>query len=173
MSRNGKKFIKILLLLVGLAGFGMIFFYVIVSPYIEKNYTTIEIDIKLQKAQVLKVVDGDTIKVKLNGKEEKVRLIGIDTPESVHPNKEKNTQAGKDASDFTRARLENKEIELEFDVKKRDLYGRFLSYIWLGEEMFNETLLDMGFANLDTVPPNVKYVDRFKAIAKATSSRKL
>jgi micrococcal nuclease len=151
----------------------MIFFYVIVPPYIEKTYTIIYKDTKLQKAQVIKVTDGDTVKANINGKEEKVRFIGIDTPESVHPNKEKNTRAGKDASDFARSRLENKEIELEFDVKERDQYGRLLAYIWIGDEMFNETLLDMGFANLYTVPPNVKYVDRFTTIANATSSRKL
>ena len=77
-------------------------------------------------AKVKRVVDGDTLVVDLNGQEERVRLIGVDTPESVHPDDTKNIEAGKIASDFTKSKLEGKEVELEFDVQERDHYGRLL-----------------------------------------------
>jgi endonuclease YncB( thermonuclease family) len=111
--------------------------------------------------KVTRVVDGDTIKVNFNGKEESVRLIGIDTPESVHPDASKNLPEGKLASQFTKDKLEGKEITLEFDVQERDKYGRLLAYAWIGGEMFNKTLLEEGYAQLATFPPNVKYVEEF------------
>lgn len=112
-------------------------------------------------ATVLRVVDGDTFVVNYNGVEETVRLIGVDTPESVHPDSSKNTDAGFAASEFTTVYLTGKEVELEFDVQQRDQYGRLLAYAYLDGEMFNEKLLKTGYANIATYPPNVKYVDRF------------
>lgn len=111
-----------------------------------------------------RVVDGDTIVVKINGKKEKVRLIGVDTPESVHPDQSRNTPEGKIASQFTKDHLEGKYVRLETDVQERDKYGRLLAYVYLGDEMFNKTLLKEGLARLMTIPPNVKYVDEFKAV---------
>lgn len=109
---------------------------------------------------VTRVIDGDTIVVDLNGNEERVRLIGVDTPETVHP--ELGEQPfGREASNYTKSRLEGKEIRLEFDVQERDQYGRLLAYIWVGNEHFNATLLKEGYAVLSTWPPNVKYVDEF------------
>lgn len=115
--------------------------------------------------KVLRVVDGDTIEVDFNGVEEKVRMIGIDTPESVHPDSDKNTEAGITASEYTKSMLEGKYVTLEFDVQERDMYGRLLAYVYLDGVMFNETLLEEGYAELATYPPNVKYVDRFTEIA--------
>lgn len=110
---------------------------------------------------VVRVVDGDTIVINYNNKEEKVRLIGIDTPESVHPDQSKNTHCGKIASDFTKSKLEGKKIELELDVQERDKYGRILAYVWLDGVMFNKTLLTEGMAQVSTYAPNVKYADEF------------
>ncbi|NLK45021.1 MAG: hypothetical protein GX300_11590 [Tissierellia bacterium] len=115
-------------------------------------------------ARVKRVVDGDTIIVDFNGKEERVRLIGVDTPESVHPDVAKNLPEGKVASDFTKLMLDGKEIELEFDVQERDHYGRILAYVWLDGVMHNKTLLEEGYARLATYPPNVKYVEEFTKI---------
>ena len=115
---------------------------------------------------VIRVVDGDTIVVNYNGVEEKVRMIGVDTPESVHPDSSKNTDAGFAASEFTKVYLTDEEVELEFDVQQRDSYGRLLAYVYLDGEMFNEKLLRTGYANIATYPPNVKYVDRFTEIIK-------
>lgn len=116
--------------------------------------------------KVLRVVDGDTIIVDFGGKSEKVRMIGIDTPESVHPDESRNTPEGKIASDFTKSQLEGKNVQLEFDVEERDKYGRMLAYVWIDGVMYNKTLLSEGYAKLATFPPNVKYVDDFKALEK-------
>lgn len=111
---------------------------------------------------VQKVVDGDTIKVLIDGKEETLRLIGIDTPESVHPDPTKNTEWGKIASKFTKEQLEGREIQLELDVQERDRFGRLLAYVYLEGELFNEVLVREGWAQVSTHPPNVKYVERFE-----------
>lgn len=110
---------------------------------------------------VLRVVDGDTIVIRINDVDEKVRLIGIDTPESVHPNSEKNIPYGKTASDFTKKRLEGKIVGIEMDAQERDQYGRLLAYVYLDGVMFNKTLLEEGHAKVTTYPPNVKYVEDF------------
>lgn len=113
---------------------------------------------------VTRVVDGDTIIVDIDGVEERVRLIGVDTPESVHPDADRNVEYGKIASDFTKSQLEGKDVTLEYDVQERDQYGRILAYVYLGGKMFNKTLLEEGHAKVATYPPNVKYVDDFKSI---------
>lgn len=115
---------------------------------------------------VTRVVDGDTIVVNFDGKEETVRLIGVDTPESVHPIANKNTEAGFAASEFTTVYLSGKKVNLEFDVQERDQYGRLLAYVYVDGKMFNEKLLQTGYASIATYPPNVKYVDRFTEIEK-------
>jgi len=109
---------------------------------------------------VVRVVDGDTLDVELNGVKERVRLIGVDTPE-VHGSVE---HYGAEASAFTKERLTGAAVSLELDVEERDRYGRLLAYLWLGDEMFNETLVREGYAQVMTVPPNVKYADRFVAL---------
>lgn len=100
----------------------------------------------MQKAYVNYVVDGDTIEVTYEGKRERIRLIGIDTPESVNKDSSKNVPFGSIASAFTKEMLEGKDVYLEFDTQKYDKYGRSLSYVYLGETMFNKTLVEMGYA---------------------------
>lgn len=111
-----------------------------------------------------RVMDGDTIVVLMDGTEEKVRLIGVDTPESVHPDPDRNVPYGKVAAEFTRSRLLGQQVYLEYDVETRDKYGRILAYVWIGDEMFNRTLLSEGHAMLATFPPNVRYVDEFTVL---------
>lgn len=125
---------------------------------------------KAKTYKVVRVVDGDTFVVDFNGKEEKVRLIGIDTPESVHPDSSKNTAAGVTASEYTKSLLTGKSVELEFDVQERDKYGRLLAYVYVDGYMLNKKLLQDGYAVIATYPPNVKYVDDFKAIAGISST---
>lgn len=127
---------------------------------------TASINDKASSYKVTRVVDGDTIIVNFDGKEERVRLIGIDTPESVHPDSSKNVEEGEIASNFTKEALEGKEVILEFDVQERDQYGRLLAYVWLGDTMFNKILLEEGYAQVSTYPPNVRYVEDFTAIQK-------
>lgn len=112
------------------------------------------------RAFVSRVIDGDTIEVDLRGTEVGVRLIGFDTPETVHPT-EPVECFGKAASSYTNERLLGRTIRLEFDVERRDHYGRTLAYVWVGDHLFNEEVLRDGFAQVSTYPPNVKYVDRF------------
>ncbi|MGL4607471.1 MAG: thermonuclease family protein [Eubacteriaceae bacterium] len=112
--------------------------------------------------EVKRVVDGDTIVLK-NGEEDmKVRLIGVDTPESVHPDKSKNVPYGKVSSEFVKELLSGKNVKLEYDVSPTDKYGRVLAYVYLPDgKMLNEIILKEGHGVLMTIPPNVKYVDRF------------
>jgi micrococcal nuclease len=118
------------------------------------------------KAKVLSVVDGDTLKVKLdNGLEERVRMTLIDTPETKHP-KLGVQPFGKEASAFTTAELSGKEVLLELDVQERDQYGRVLAYVWVGDQLFNQVLIEKGFARVAVFPPNTKYVDQFREVQK-------
>src|SRR6056297_2690209 len=80
-------------------------------------------------ATVTRVVDGDTLKVMIEGKEETIRLCGVDTPESVHPSKPVEPGA-LEASEFTK-QLTGKQIILTYDADKRDFFGRLLAYVWL------------------------------------------
>lgn len=137
------------------------------------------------EARVVRVVDGDTIVANVDGVDEKIRFVLVNTPESVHPKKGVEYY-GKEASDFTKVNLEDKTIYLEKDVSDRDRYGRLLRYIWLkrpatneptDEEieqyMFNAILLKKGFANLSTFPPDVKYVDLFAKLEREARENNL
>ncbi len=126
-------------------------------------------------ATVVKVSDGDTITVELNGVNYKIRMIGVDTPESVHPNKSKNTQCGVIASDYTKSRLKiGMTVYLQKDVSETDRYGRLLRYVWtsrpstnepteteIRNAMYNAELTIHGYAKASTYPPDVKYSELF------------
>lgn len=129
-----------------------------------------------ETAKVISITDGDTIVVDINGKTEKLRFIGIDTPETHHPNKPVQ-HFGKEASDYTTKQLTNKTIYLQKDVSERDKYGRLLRYVWLvkpstnepsKEEViancFNAELVKNGYAHAYTYPPDVKYNEIFKEL---------
>lgn len=114
-----------------------------------------EIDKEHVAVVVERVVDGDTF-VTEDG--DKVRMILIDTPESVHPDQSKNTPFGKIASDYTRNLLEGKVVYLERDVSDTDRYGRLLRYVYLEDGTFvNEHLVKEGYAQIATFPPDVTY----------------
>lgn len=119
-----------------------------------------------KEGEILRVVDGDTYEIFIDGKE-KVRLIGVDTPESVAPQKERNVEEGRIASDFAKELLEGKLAQIEYDVQERDRYGRILAYLYVDGKMINEILLEEGMAQTATYPPNVKYADRFREIERA------
>jgi micrococcal nuclease len=113
-------------------------------------------------ARVVEVVDGDTIRVALDGGEVPVRLIGIDTPERDGPFTEEEC-LGPQASRFTADALDGRDVELEYDVERTDRFDRVLAYVWIEDTLFNERILERGLAVLATFPPNVRYVDRFTA----------
>ncbi len=120
-------------------------------------------------ATVERVVDGDTIVVRIDGGRERVRLIGVDTPESVKPD----TPAecfGAEASAFTAALLpEGTPVLLERDVEPRDDYDRLLAYVHRAEDALfvNLELVSAGYAHVLTFPPNVAHTDAFVAAARA------
>lgn len=128
-------------------------------------------------AKVVRVVDGDTMKVSFtdNGKvkEETIRLLLVDTPESVDPEKPVQPFA-LDASNYAKTMLTGKDVQLELDVSERDKYGRLLCYLYIGDRMFNELLLENGYARVAYIyPPNVKYVDQFREIQKTAQQKAL
>ncbi|MCF6095075.1 thermonuclease family protein [Microaerobacter geothermalis] len=122
---------------------------------------------------VVEHVDGDTIKVKIDGVVETIRFLLIDTPETVHPSKPVQP-FGPEASEFTKKMTLGKNVGLEFDVSQRDKYGRLLAYVYVEDgRMLNEMLLAEGLARVAYVyPPNVKYVDRFREIQKKAQLEK-
>lgn len=114
-------------------------------------------DNKDDLVEVTKVIDGDTFEIETG---EKVRLIGVNTPESVDPRR-KVQCFGKEADNFTKSNLEGKFVKLEKDISEVDKYGRLLRYVWLDGNMVNEELVKQGFAQVSTYPPDVKYKDKF------------
>ena len=132
------------------------------------------------KAKIERVVDGDTAIVSFifaDGKKyqkQRVRFLGVDTPETVHPNKPVQFY-GKEASNFTKSQLTDKIVWLQTDVGALDRYNRMLAYVWLSEpskkdmddedairaKMFNATLLLEGYAQVMTVQPNSRYSEMF------------
>ncbi|GEM_PF-569635 len=119
--------------------------------------------------EVTHVRDGDTIEVSLDGQVEAVRLIGIDTPESVHPFKGVELY-GKEASAYVKQLLDGKQVAVCLDVEERDRYGRMLGYVYIQGGVFvNAHLVEQGFAQQATYPPNVQWVElitQLQAVAK-------
>ncbi|WP_439490861.1 thermonuclease family protein [Algoriphagus sp.] len=113
--------------------------------------------------KIHKFVDGDTFWVKMgSGKNEKIRLIGVDTPEVRWEGLTEERPGGKEASEYVKNLLKGKKVLLEYDVQKYDRYGRTLAYVYLEDSTFlNAHLLEMGLARLATFPPNVRYVEEY------------
>ena len=109
---------------------------------------------------VVRVVDGDTIHVRIGARVEKVRYIGVNTPEVHHPTKGEEP-GGREAAQVNRRLVEGQAIRLELDVQERDRYGRLLAYVWVGDLMINAELVRLGYAQVMTVPPNVRYQEVF------------
>jgi micrococcal nuclease len=127
---------------------------------------------KYTAAQVTEVVDGDTIHVLIDNKKETVRLVLVDTPETKHPTKPIEP-FGPEASQFTKDLLAGKQVKLVPDVSVRDRYGRLLMYVWVDDRMVNELLLEKGLARVAVFPPDVKYLEAFRAIQKKAQEAEL
>jgi len=107
---------------------------------------------------VKRVIDGDTIVLEYG---ERVRLIGVDTPETVHPNKPVQF-FGKEASKFTKDMVEGKNVRLEYDWQRKDRYGRTLAYVYLLDGTFiNAEIIKQGYGFAYTKYP-FKYMDEFR-----------
>lgn len=116
-------------------------------------------------ARVVRVVDGDTIWVDFGSRTEKVRYIGMDTPELHHPTRGEEP-GGREAAHVNRRLVDGKDVQLELDVRQRDRYGRLLAYVYVGEIMVNAELVRLGYAQVMTVPPNVKHASLFLALQR-------
>lgn len=126
--------------------------------------------------EVVRVVDGDTIIVCIDGEDIRVRLIGVNTDESVAPEEygKENTEEGIIASDFTKKLLTGKSVYLEYDVEKEDKYGRTLAYVYTEDmQMVNALLVSNGLAELCTIPPNVAYSDYFFSLLQEARENKV
>ncbi len=106
--------------------------------------------------------------MKSENEQTRIRLIGIDTPESVSEDTERNTPEGEEASTFTRNLLEGRRVYLEYDKELKDAYDRTLCYVYLddGKTMVNELLIEQGFARTMTIEPNTKYAKRLSDAEK-------
>jgi len=112
------------------------------------------------EALVTRVVDGDTIVVIVGAVSERVRYIGVNAPELHHPRLGEEP-GGREAAAVNRALVQGKHVRLEMDVRTRDRYGRLLAYVWVGDVMVNAELVRRGYAQVMTVPPNVRYQEQF------------
>jgi micrococcal nuclease len=106
--------------------------------------------------RVVAVIDGDTIDVTWAGRRQRVRLLGVDTPETVDPNRPVGCY-GPEAAAFTHRRLEGRTVRLQFDRERRDRYGRLLAYVDVDGRRFNDELLAGGYARLLVIPPNGRH----------------
>lgn len=123
-----------------------------------------EIILEKHEAEVIRVIDGDTIIVKTDeGVEERVRLLLIDTPESVHPT-EPEQLFGKESSDYAKEIIkEGDVVTLEVGNPERDHYDRLLAYVWIDDVNFNQLMIENGYARVGYIyEPNTKYLNEFE-----------
>ncbi len=167
--QNNARYLVFISLLVAVLGFGLLWFGFNTGPNISSlpptqyQATPSASEVYGEKAYVSKVVDGDTIELE-NG--QKVRYIGLDTPETVDPRRPVGC-FGKEASNRNKGLVEGKIVILQKDISDTDKYGRLLRYIYLPLEdkttlFVNDYLIREGFAKSSTYPPDVKFTDRFK-----------
>jgi micrococcal nuclease len=125
--------------------------------------------------KVVRVVDGDTIVIKYGGKYEKVRLLCVNTPESVHPDKKQNIPMGKVASRYTQKKLTGKYVKIEFEIDRlRGNYGRLLAYVFIDGQNLNIDLVRQGLSPYYTkYGKSQKYDTEFRAAEKKARKEKL
>lgn len=136
------------------------------SPAIQKQNTY-----KFYK--VTRVVDGDTFWINDGTKKgQKIRLIGVDAPESRNTGKKVKNPFGDDASAYLKKLIGGKAVRLEYDIGRTDRYGRTLAYVYLSNGLFvNAELVKNGYATVMTVPPNVKYQELFLKLSRKARSK--
>jgi endonuclease YncB( thermonuclease family) len=147
--------------------------------YYDKNFNRIEKNHEESsnkiEVELVGTVDGDTAKFKMNGEQITVRFLGINTKETVDP--EIGEEAwGKEASDFTKEKLENAtKIELEFDssTDEKDKYNRYLAWIWVDDELLQNSLVESGLAENYMLKNNYKYAGILQESEENAKNNKL
>ena len=124
-------------------------------------------------ATVTRVVDGDTVHVRVGGRDETVRYIGMDTPETVKPNTPVQC-FGKAASAANRRLVDGQRVRLRLDAEPRDRYGRLLAYVYRRRDglFVNAALVGGGFATILTIPPNVSHARDLRALERRARARR-
>jgi len=125
-----------------------------------------------QDAEVTRVYDGDTIEVVFNGARERVRYIGIDTPE-FDDDRAAIRELARLATDANRDLVGGRIVQLEFDRERRDRYGRLLAYVSIGDTLVNEWLVRRGFAEARDYPPNTRHQGRLDAAEREARNANL
>ena len=121
--------------------------------------------------RVVRAVDGDTLEVALDdGEVETVRLIGVDTPETVKPDTPVQC-FGPQASAFEHRHTEGKRVRLLVGVEPRDIYGRLLAYVWIDGRFLEDELLRRGLARTLTFHPNDRFAHRFEKLERSAAKR--
>lgn len=121
------------------------------------------------EAEVTRVVDGDTAEMELEGDEEDVRFIGVDTPESVAPGQPVEC-FGKRASRFTAGSIEGERVVLRFGAEERDRYGRLLAYVYVGDRFVNADLVRLGYARTLEIAPNVDFAEKLARLQQSAAN---
>lgn len=144
----------------------------------------VEEDAKRSEYEFVKVIDGDTLTIVYEGAEVNVRLIGVDAPESVHPDESRNTDGGVHAKEQLAQMLEgSKCVYLEFDAERYDTYGRLLAYVYLAEggdfaegvnfaESLNYRMVAEGYAVNKEYKPNVRYARELQTACEDAEASK-
>lgn len=126
---------------------------------------TVDFD-ELQEAYVERVVDGDTLIVRFNGNRDRLRMLGINAPESSsNPDEDRQTSEGDIVSALVKDLLTGRNVRLEFDRGMRDQYDRLLAYVWIDEDtMINENLVYSGLVKVVKFEPNKAYYEHFREL---------
>jgi micrococcal nuclease len=123
------------------------------------------------RGTVVRAVDGDTIIVRSGGRIEDVRLLGIDTPETVDPRRPVGCY-GPEASAYTKHLVTGRPVTLRYDRELHDRYGRFLAYVWLSGPrpvFVNAELVRLGYARSYPFPPNTAHAALFAALERSAA----
>ena len=134
----------------------------ILRPW-DGEFSTGESEPRSAGAYVTRVVDGDTVEARIGNEIEDVRLIGIDTPETVKPDTPVEC-FGPQASSFTHRVLTERPVRMVFGVERRDIYGRLLAYVYIGHRFFNAELARRGLARTLPIPPNTLHSALFRRL---------
>jgi endonuclease YncB( thermonuclease family) len=118
-----------------------------------------------ETASVVRVIDGDTIDVNLNGQTVRVRYIGMNTPESNEP-------CYAEATAANALFVQNKTVQLVKDVSETDIYGRLLRYVYVGDLFVNRALVEQGYAEVVSYPPDNAHYDEFLQLEKEATAAK-
>jgi len=121
------------------------------------------------EARVTRVVDGDTVEATVDGRSEDIRYSGIDTPESVKPDTPVECY-GPEASHFNEDLVEGETVRLEYGEERRDVYGRLLAYVRLGDQFVNAELVRRGYATTLEIPPNTQYAQLFARLEREAAA---